>query len=71
MVVLRVRTKAGVWRFEEVDLQQKLSTFLQRVENEKKITVKVASLQQNLSESLPTDKTLKQLGLKHGSMLYV
>lgn len=71
MVIIRVRTKAGTWRFNEVDLNQKLETFVQRIEKEKSITVKKVSLLQNLSDSASAAKTLKKLGLKHGSMIYV
>ena len=71
MVTLRVRTKAGTWRFNQVDLGQTLETFIQRVEKEKSISIKKVSLKQNLTDDAEAGKTLSGLGLGHGSMIFV
>ena len=71
MATIRVRTKAGVWRFKEVNLGQKMSDLVGRIQEEQKVIVKKVSLKQNFSDEVDTAKTLKQLGLKNGTMIYV
>lgn len=70
-IVIRVRTKAGTWRIENVDLSKKLSDFLKVVETEQQVKITKVSLDQNLKTEATGTKTLKQLGLKHGSMIFV
>lgn len=71
MSLIRVRTKAGVWRIKNVDLSVKMSDFIQRLESEQKIGIKKVSLKPNLSDTISEQQTLKQIGLKNGSMIYV
>ena len=69
--LIRIRTPAGVWRIRDVDLSSTVSSFLSRVEEEQKISIKKISLNPGLNPELNKQKTLKQLGLKNGSMLHV
>lgn len=71
MAIIRVRTKAGTWRIDQIDINITLSNLIARIESEKQIKITKVCLNQQMTRVASDNLTLNELGLKHGSMIFV
>mmetsp|Transcript_32264 Transcript_32264/g.39687 ORF Transcript_32264/g.39687 Transcript_32264/m.39687 type:complete len:232 (+) Transcript_32264:334-1029(+) len=69
--VIRIRTKVGTWRMNDVEGKNKVSEIIARVEHDHNIKVGKVSLKQNYSEILSGDERLDKIGAKNGTMFFM